>query len=224
MDRRPVTTRYVVTASCLWMALVLATFTVPSCTTTGQAQRMAEDVQAADAAKEEADSVVGVLRAEIAGLKSDLEALGERDPETGELIVADQATADAALDLAAIIDSKTAEATKWLDRLGAAEAAARQARAEMAEAEDGFDVATSLLTLAAGFFPPAAIGIPMVQRSKRAFEGVVAAVAAGGGPKNSEATRQAMAAVPGLKDRVTRTRVKIGDKRMEAVPSRNNFS
>ena len=46
---------------------------------------------------------------------------------------------------------------------------------------------------------------------------VVASVAAGGGVKNPQATRDAMMAVPGLKDRVTAVRVKIGDKKMEAV-------
>lgn len=212
------TARIIMAYYAAWMVALAVVVVAPGCMT---AEEYGAGIAAADAKVTEATTAGEVLKAEIAGLRADLEALGKRDPVTGEL-VAGPAGADAALDLAGIIDSKTAEATKWLDRLSAAELAARKAREEAAEASNAWDWAEVLAGLAAGVFPPAAIAVPMVTRSRRAFDGVVAAVAAGGGPKDSAATRQAMAAVPGLKERVTRARVRMGDKRMEAVPSRNN--
>ncbi len=44
------------------------------------------------------------------------------------------------------------------------------------------------------------------------FNGLIGAFAAGGGPKNVQATRDFMKHHPGLKDRVTDRRVEIGDK------------
>jgi hypothetical protein len=180
-------------------------------------RRIGADIAQAEREADRAEGVAETLRTEIEGLKSDLAALGERDPETGELVVADEQTAKVAADLLALIESKTDEANEWLDRFAAAEAAAEEARAKAERAEDAWDWAEVFVGLAAGIFPPAAVAIPIVQRSRRAFEGVVASVAAGGGPADAEATRKAMAAVPGLKDRVTKVRVKMGDKQWRAV-------
>jgi hypothetical protein len=44
------------------------------------------------------------------------------------------------------------------------------------------------------------------------FNGLIAAITAGGGPMDKQATRDAMKHYPGLKDRVTNRRGEIGDK------------
>jgi len=147
-----------------------------------------------------ANNSIGVISEEIAGLRADLEALNAEDPEA----------ADAAAALIDLIDSKADEIERWQGVLD-------DATAKLAQAEDGWDLAEIIMGVGAGLFPPLAVGVPILQRSRRAFEGVIASVAAGGGPKDAQAVRDAMAHYPGLKERVTNTRVKLGDKVRVAV-------
>lgn len=204
--------RFILTAMAV-QAACLSILIVAGCASPAAIQRQA-DAAAGD--MEQARTAADVLRAELDGLRADLLALGERDPETGALIVP-PAAAETAADLLALIESKSAEASQWLDALDAAQRSWQDAAAKAEGAVDGWSVAETAALLAAGFFPPAAVAVPVIRRSRAAFEGVVASMAAGGGPANPEAARAAMKAVPGLKDRVTAVRVKIGDKRMAAV-------
>lgn len=163
------------------------------CMSPEQAQGLANEA-------EQARSMLEVFQEEVAGLKSDLAAIAADDPDAAE-------TADKIL---AIMESKTAEAEKWVTALS-------NANEQLSQAEGGWEVLETLTGLAAGFFPPVAIAVPFIRRSRRMFNGVVDAVAAGGGVKNAEDTRKAMLMVAGLKDRVTNRRVEIGDKEMKAV-------
>lgn len=87
----------------------------------------------------------------------------------------------------------------------------------MQDAQDGWDIAEAIGLGVAGFFPPAAIALPIIRRYRNAFRGTVASMAAGGGPKDPEAARRAMTHYAGLKPFVTAERVRIGDKVIEAV-------
>lgn len=165
----------------------------------------AEQVRETALAAETATGALGVIQTELEGLKADLAALDLADPDAQE-------TAD---EILAFITDKTAAANEWMTVLN-------DANAKLQKAEDGWDVAAAIAGSIATIIPAAGIAVPIINRGKRSFEGVVASVAAGGGPRDSEAARTVMAQYPGLKDRVTATRVKIGDKKMEAVPSKNN--
>jgi chromosome segregation ATPase len=185
---------------------------VAGCAMFQNPNELASGVNQAEQEVQETRLIGDRITEELRILREELENLDTNDPDADR----------SAERLAAFIAEKTEESAKWLQRLNDANAAALKARDDLSSAQNKWDVAEALVAFGAGLFPPLAVATPLIRAGRRNFEGVVAAVAAGGGPKNSEAARAAMAAVPGLKDRVTQARVRIGDKRMEAVPSKNN--
>ena len=173
---------------------ILAACQIPGC---NMLPSTAGDLAASAA---EAQTAADILAAEIEGLKADLEALSESNPEAAA--VADQ--------LVAMINDKSEQAEKWRQVFN-------EAQTRLQTANSGWDFLEVATGVAAGLFPPLAVGVPIIRRSRQAFDGVVASVAAGGGPVDPQAVRDAMSHYPGLKERVTATRVRIGDKKIEAV-------
>jgi len=188
-----VTAKKYIAVCVLIEACLIGAVLVPSCTS---AQKVGE----AHADKVAAEGALDVIQRELVGLRTDLEAINVEDPD------AEEATDM----LVALLTEKTEAANKVITAL-------KNANKIIEADKTAWGWTEAALGLATGFFPPLAVATPLLKRSRRAFEGVVASVAAGGGPKDPEAVRQAMSHYPGLKDRVTATRVKIGDKTMEAV-------
>jgi len=191
------TVRRYIAACILVEVLLVGAVLSPGCMSAAKVQ---ETAQLAG----EAESALDVIKGELAGLKEDLANLNPEDPDAQE-------TADK---LVTFINDKTAEAEKWMGVL-------QDATGKLAKVEDGYGLAELIATGVASFFPPAAVAVPIIRRSRRMFEGVVSSVAAGGGPKDSQAVRDAMAHYPGLKDYVTSVRVKIGDKELKAVSTKD---
>ena len=157
-------------------------------------------VEALVAERESALSAIDVLTNEFSGLKADLEAISADDPDAAAM--ADK--------LLALMDEKSAEALKWTRIV-------KESAEKLSKAEDGWAWAETIAGIATGFFPPLAVAVPMIRRGRNMFNGVVGAMAAGGGPRDAKRAREFMNTVPGLKDRVTAQRVEIGDKEMQAV-------
>ena len=179
-----------------WLApltLIAALVLLGGCVSAGQ---LAE----AHATIDTMTSTLAVLDEELDGLKADLLAINADDPDSE----------DYADKLIALINDKSATARKVSDALQAASNTVNQSDSAWGWAE----AAAGALAM---FVPGAGAGITLVRRSRRAFEGVVASIAAGGGPVNPEAARAAMSHYKGLKARVTASRVAIGDKVMDAV-------
>lgn len=148
--------------------------------------------------------------AKIEGLEAEVRAIEVDAPDAQDLMAK----------LAAEIEAEGLKATKFIATL-------RATVKEVEGAEDGFDVASAVMGGAGTFFPPALFSIPFIRRAKAAynivkdqaleierhFDGVVASIAAGGGPKDPKLARQHMLTIAGLKKRVTDQRVEIGNKK-----------
>lgn len=231
----------------IFYAALYALFSVHGCVTTGYAQEIAAQRDAAIQGVNKRDEQIGTLK----------DAIKQGADETTAAILAISGEMDAVqVELAEQVANAEPGSERWKEGVIAFLAkmnderndfvvAVQEANIGLQKAEDGWDVAESLLGLAGGFFPPAAIGALFIRRGRNVirglngevaehvvrgrelgaevehqlanFHGVVAAMAAGGGPVKKEEARAAMAAVPGLKDLVTARRVVIGDKVMEAV-------
>lgn len=143
------------------------------------------------------------------GLEAEVRAIDIDAPDAQDLMAR----------LAAEIEKEGAKATRFLSVLKATVA-------EVEGAEDGFDVASALMGGAGSIFPPALLAIPFIRRAKagynavkeqaqefeRHFDGLVASMAAGGGPRDPKLAKKHMLTIAGLKHRVTEQRIEIGNK------------
>lgn len=188
--------RYFITLSLAYIALFTA-LGIHGCMGLDQALGIQAET---DVAQTEFD----IINEEMRGLRADLLKVKADEPDAA-------ATVDG---LIAAFEKESAKAAKLLEVIKA------NAK-KLAEADEAWDLTQSLISVAAGFFPPLAVAVPMIQRGRRMFNGVVGAMAAGGGPVNGQLANEFMGNVKGLKRAVTMQRVEIGDKVMEAVKVNN---
>jgi len=154
----------------------------------------AEKVAAAEEQASAAELVLDGIGSEIAGLIADLDKMdGETAARTAEYI-----------------QSKQAEYEEWAGIL-------KDANSTITASNDAWGWAEAAAGALAAFIPGAGVAVPMIRRSRNAFENTVAVIAAGGGPKDPDAANAAQSHYPGLKAMVTAQRVKIGDKEIKAV-------
>ena len=196
--------RFMCYVTVLFVAIIGTAYAV-GCMTPKQASELR-------ATMDQGTSRVHELNAQIEDFKVDLRALvakGETDPDA----------ADLAAQFVSIINSTTEERDKWLDVL-------TQAKDKLDSHEEGWNLAQTAVDTLAVFVPMAAVGGTLLRKARAAatghaaaFEGVVRAMAQGGGPKDGPAARRAMKMIPGLKDRVTDMRVEIGDKVRTTEPA-----
>lgn len=163
---------------------------------------------------DESSLAIEVALSKIEGLEAEVRAIDINDPTAEEAMAT----------FAAMIESESKKAKQFMEIL-------KTATTEIKDAEDGFDVATGLMGAAGGFFPAALLTIPFIRRAQAGynalkakaleaethFDGVVASMAAGGGPKDAIKARKHMLTIAGLKDRVTDQRIEIGDKERKIV-------
>jgi len=145
------------------------------------------------------EAMLETLNTEMAGLRADLETISATDPDAQE-------TADA---LIALLEEKGQDYERWVGALTSAYDTA-------STSDNAWGWLEAIAGAAAVFVPGAGIALPIIRRSRNAFDGVVAAIEEGGGPVNKDATRTAMNLL-GIKDRVTASRVSQGFKTIEAV-------
>ena len=213
--------------------LVGTLLVVNSCTTTGEARRIDEQRQVAVAGVVERDEQIATLKDAIKhGADTTTKTIellstelgGMRD-ELAEQVAAAEPGSEAWKEgVIAFIDGLSDDRSDFLSTW-------QDANEKLQAAEDGWGVAESLFSIAGGFFPALGIGGIFVRRAGNVirglnaeigghiadFNGVVDAMAAGGGPVNKALATNAMKTVDGLKDRVTNRRVQIGDKELKAV-------
>ena len=163
--------------------------------------KSAQDVGEAQKTITAGEAMLETISTELEGLKADLALLDRTDPDAAE-------TADAFIEL---INEKGEE---WNRVVGAVTTAYDTA----SSSDNAWGWLEAIAGAVAVFVPGAGIALPIIRRSRNAFDGVVAAIEEGGGPVNKEETRSAMNLL-GIKGRVTASRVRQGFKTMEAVKS-----
>lgn len=224
-----------------------AALTIDSCTTTQEAGRIAADRDAAIGSLEVRDVQIASLKdavqrgaddttKAIAAINTELG--GVRDELAQQVADAEPGSEKWKAGVVAFIDGLSSDRDSFMGAI-------TDANAKLQSADDGWGMAEALFSIAGGFFPPAALGGIFIRRGRNVirelngevaegvvrrvaltqevesgiidFNGVIAAMAAGGGPADKGEATRAMMTIPGLKDRVTARRVAIGDKEMKAV-------